>query len=233
VEMDDFEYAKDKLLMGLERKSMIISEEEKKTTAFHEAGHAMVSAILPQADPIHKVTIIPRGMALGVTQQLPVDDRYTYSKDFLKAQVAVMMGGRVAEEMFLNRISTGAGNDIANATDLARKMVCDWGMSELGPITFGSGEGEIFLGKDIVRHQNYSESTAVQIDAQVKAVITEGYGRAHEILSTYKDTLQKIAATLLEREVLDGEELYKLIEENAGIKIVHRKAQAPEVETPA
>ena len=232
VEMADFEYAKDKVLMGLERKSMIISDEEKRTTAFHEAGHALVSAVLPEADPIHKVTIIPRGMALGVTQQLPVDDRYTYSKDYLQAQVTVMMGGRAAEEMFLSRVSTGAGNDITHATEIARKMVCDWGMSELGPISFGAGEEEIFLGKDLIRHQNYSEATAVQIDAQVKAIINEGFRKAREILSTYKETLEKIAATLLEHEVLDGEALYALIEESAGISIVHKKAAPPPPEVP-
>jgi cell division protease FtsH len=218
--------------MGLERKSMIISDEEKRTTAFHEAGHALVSAVLPEADPIHKVTIIPRGMALGVTQQLPVDDRYTYSKDYLQAQVTVMMGGRAAEEMFLSRVSTGAGNDITHATEIARKMVCDWGMSELGPISFGAGEEEIFLGKDLIRHQNYSEATAVQIDAQVKAIINEGFRKAREILSTYKETLEKIAATLLEHEVLDGEALYALIEESAGISIVHKKAAPPPPEVP-
>jgi cell division protease FtsH len=224
VDMDDFEYAKDKVLMGLERKSMIISEEEKRTTAFHEAGHALVSAVLPEADPIHKVTIIPRGMALGITQQLPTDDRYTYTKDFLLAQIAVMMGGRVAEELFLNRLSTGAGNDLSRATELARKMVCEWGMSALGPLTFGSGDGEVFLGKELVRHQNYSEATAVRIDAEVKGFIDAGYGKAREILTTYGGTLEKIAAALLEREVLDGEELYALVESTAGIALPHRKS---------
>ena len=223
VDMDDFEYAKDKVLMGLERKSMIISEEEKKTTAYHEAGHALVSAVLPEADPIHKVTIIPRGMALGITQQLPTDDRYTYTKDFLLAQIAVMMGGRVAEEVFLNRLSTGAGNDLSSATELARKMVCDWGMSALGPLTFGSGDGEIFLGKELMRHQNYSEATAVRIDAEVKGIIDSGYGKAREILTTYGETLKQVATTLLEREVLDGDTLYTLIEKSAGIVLPHRK----------
>jgi cell division protease FtsH len=224
VDMDDFEYAKDKVLMGLERKSMIISEEEKRTTAFHEAGHALVSAVLPEADPIHKVTIIPRGMALGITQQLPTDDRYTYTKDFLLAQIAVMMGGRVAEELSLNRLSTGAGNDLARATELARRMVCEWGMSALGPLTFGAGDGEVFLGKELVRHQNYSEATAVRIDAEVKGFIDAGYGKAREILTTYGGTLEKIAAALLEREVLDGEELYALVESTAGIAVPHRKS---------
>ena len=229
VDMDDFEYAKDKVLMGLERKSMIISEEEKKTTAFHEAGHALVSAVLPEADPIHKVTIIPRGMALGITQQLPTDDRYTYTKDFLLAQIAVMMGGRVAEELYLQRLSTGAGNDLSRATELARKMVCDWGMSALGPLTFGSGDGEIFLGKELMRHQNYSEATAVRIDAEVKGIIDAGYGKAREILTTYGETLKQVAATLLEREVLDGEELYTIIEASAGITLPNRKSPpAPE-----
>ncbi|MEJ5166414.1 MAG: ATP-dependent zinc metalloprotease FtsH, partial [Thermoanaerobaculia bacterium] len=219
VDMEDFEYAKDKVLMGIERRSMIISDEEKRTTAYHEAGHALVSAMLKEADPIHKVTIIPRGMALGVTQQLPVDDRYTYSKDYLLAQISVMMGGRTAEELFLNKISTGAGNDLATATELARKMVCDWGMSDLGPVTFGSGSEEIFLGKDLVRHQNYSESTAIKIDEEISKIINFCYGRAKEILMKNSNILQKIATILLEREVLEGEEIYKIIEEETGEKL--------------
>ncbi len=219
VDMDDFEYAKDKVLMGIERRSMIISEEEKKTTAYHEAGHALVSAMIKEADPIHKVTIIPRGMALGVTQQLPVDDRYTYSKEYLLAQISVMMGGRSAEELFLNKISTGAGNDLATATELARKMVCDWGMSDLGPLTFGSGSEEIFLGKDLVRHQNYSEATAIKIDEEVSKIINFCYGRAKEILNKNSQILQKIATNLLEKEVLEGEEIYKIIEEETGEKL--------------
>lgn len=219
VEMEDFEYAKDKVLMGIERRSMIISDEEKKTTAYHEAGHALVSAMIKEADPIHKVTIIPRGMALGVTQQLPVDDRYTYSKDYLLAQISVMMGGRSAEELFLSKISTGAGNDLATATELARKMVCDWGMSDLGPVTFGSGSEEIFLGKDLVRHQNYSESTAIKIDEEISKIISFCYGRAKEILQKNANLLQKIASILLEKEVLEGEEIYKIIEEETGEKL--------------
>lgn len=219
VDMDDFEYAKDKVLMGVERRSMIISDEEKKTTAFHEAGHALVSAMIKEADPIHKVTIIPRGMALGVTQQLPLDDRYTYSKEYLMAQISVMMGGRSAEELFLNKISTGAGNDLATATELARKMVCDWGMSDLGPLTFGSGSEEIFLGKDLVRHQNYSESTAIKIDEEISKIINFCYGRSKEILQKNANLLQKIASILLEKEVLEGEEIYKIIEEETGEKL--------------
>lgn len=219
VDMDDFEYAKDKVLMGIERRSMIISDEEKRTTAYHEAGHALVSAMIKEADPIHKVTIIPRGMALGVTQQLPVDDRYTYSKDYLLAQISVMMGGRTAEELFLNKISTGAGNDLATATELARKMVCDWGMSDLGPVTFGSGSEEIFLGKDLVKHQNYSEATAIKIDEEISKIINYCYGRAKDILIKNSNILQKIANILLEKEVLEGEEIYKIIEEETGEKL--------------
>ncbi len=219
VDMQDFEYAKDKVLMGIERRSMIISEEEKRTTAYHEAGHALISAIIKEADPIHKVSIIPRGMALGVTQQLPKDDRYTFSKDFLLAQICVMMGGRTAEELFLNKISTGAGNDLANATELARKMVCDWGMSDLGPITFGSGSEEIFLGKDLVKHQNYSEATAIKIDEEVSKIINSSYIKAKNILQENSAVLEKIAKVLLEKEVLEGEEIYKIIEEETGEKI--------------
>ncbi len=213
VDMDDFEYAKDKVLMGLERKSMIISEEEKKTTAYHEAGHALVSALLPEADPIHKVTIIPRGMALGITQQLPTDDRYTYTKEFLLAQIAVMMGGRVAEELFLNRLSTGAGNDLARATELARKMVCDWGMSALGPLTFGSGDGEIFLGKELMRHQNYSEATAVRIDDEVKKLVVGAKDEVTALLTENLAALKGLAKALLERETLVLDDIERIVAE--------------------
>ena len=174
VTMADFEGAKDKVLMGVERKSLIISDAEKRNTAYHEAGHALVAALLPHADPLHKVTIIPRGMALGVTMQLPSDDKHTYTRDFLESQIAIMMGGRVAEELFLGHMTTGAGNDIEQATEMARRMVCDYGMSSLGPLTFGKREEQIFLGREIAQHRDYSEDTAIQIDHEVKRFISEG-----------------------------------------------------------
>jgi cell division protease FtsH len=208
----DFEVAKDKVLMGVERKSLIISDEEKRNTAYHEAGHALVAAEIPGADPLHKVTIIPRGMALGLTMQLPLDDKHSYSKDYLEAQLSILMGGRIAEELFMNHVTTGAGNDIERATDLARKMVCEWGMSELGPVTFGKKEEQIFLGREIAQHRDYSEETAIRIDAQVKKLSQEGYDRAKKIIQERSDALVRIAGALLEREVLDGEEIHLLIE---------------------
>jgi cell division protease FtsH len=212
VNMRDFEGAKDKVLMGTERKSMVISEEEKRTTAFHEAGHALVAYLHPHSDPLHKVTIIPRGMALGVTMQLPVDDRHTYSREYLDGRIAVAMGGRIAEEIFLNTRTTGAGNDLDVATELARKMVCEWGMSEdMGPLTFGKKEEQIFLGKDLAQHKDYSESTAVLIDNEVKRIVTACYERAKQIIMENKEPLQKIAEALLEREVLDNEEVARLV----------------------
>ncbi|MBI3693818.1 MAG: ATP-dependent metallopeptidase FtsH/Yme1/Tma family protein [Acidobacteria bacterium] len=211
--MSDFELSKDKVLMGVERRSMIISEEEKKTTAFHEAGHALVAAMMPAADPLHKVTIIPRGMALGLTMQLPMDDKHTYSRQFLESQLAILMGGRVAEEIFLDQMTTGAGNDIEQATELARRMVCEWGMSEeMGPLTFGKKEEQIFLGREIAQHRDYSEDTAVKIDAQVRRMVTEGYRKAKEVVQQRSEALVRIAEALLEREVLDGPEINLLIE---------------------
>ncbi len=212
VLMFDFEVAKDKVLMGVERKSLILSDEEKKVTAYHEAGHALVAAKLPGSDPVHKVTIIPRGMALGVTMQLPVDDRHNYTREYLKTDLAILMGGRLAEEIFLNQMSTGAGNDIERATEMARKMVCEWGMSDLGPLTFGKKEEQIFLGREISQHRDYSEDTAIKIDAEVRKLVNEGYETAKNILETNRDTLQKIAAALLEREVLDSSEVIMLVE---------------------
>ena len=212
VLMYDFELAKDKVLMGVERKSLILSDEEKKVTAYHEAGHALVAAKLPNSDPVHKVTIIPRGMALGVTMQLPIDDRHNYTKEYLETTIAIMMGGRLAEEMFLNQMSTGAGNDIERATEMARKMVCEWGMSELGPLTFGKKEEQIFLGREIAQHRDYSEATAIQIDEQVRTLVSKGYTTAKEILSANKEVLARIAAALLEREVLDANEIKMLID---------------------
>jgi cell division protease FtsH len=212
VLMYDFEVAKDKVLMGVERKSMILSDEEKKVTAFHEAGHALVAAKLPNSDPVHKVTIIPRGMALGVTQQLPVDDRHNYTKEYLETDIAILMGGRIAEEIFLSQMSTGAGNDIERATELARKMVCEWGMSDLGPLTFGKKEEQIFLGREITQHRDYSEDTAIKIDAEVRKLVSRGYDTAKQILEDNREALRRIAAALLEREVLDAPEIRLLIE---------------------
>ncbi|OQX53610.1 MAG: cell division protein FtsH [Candidatus Aminicenantes bacterium 4484_214] len=211
VKMKDFEDAKDKVLMGVERKSMIISDEEKKCTAYHEAGHALVAALLPEADPIHKVTIIPRGLALGVTQQLPLDDRYTYSQDYLEAQLSVLLAGRIAESIFLHKTTTGAANDFEKATEIARKMVCQYGMSDLGPLTFGERDDLIFLGRDLTTHKNFSERTAQLIDEEVKKIILRNYNRAKDLLEKNKDKLQNIAQALLEKEVLSSEEIEKLL----------------------
>jgi len=211
VSMDDFETAKDKVLMGAVRKSLIISDHEKRVTAYHEAGHALVAAMTPGADPLHKVTIIPRGMALGVTQQLPVDDRHTYPRSYLEGQLAIMMGGRFAEELCLNTLTTGAGNDIEQATELARKMVCQFGMSPLGPLTFGSQEEMIFLGREISQHRDYSEATARAIDKQVHAFVMMGYERASRILTEHKDALVRIAEALLKSESLDAASIRMLI----------------------
>ena len=211
VAMIDFEMSKDKVLMGVERRSMILSDEEKRNTAYHEAGHALVAAMTPGADPLHKVTIIPRGMALGVTMQLPIDDKHTYTKEFLEAQLAVLMGGRAAEEIFLHHITTGAGNDIERATEIARQMVCEWGMSVLGPLTFGKKEEAIFLGREIAQHRDYSEDTAIKIDGEVRSIVTSGYSKARNILETQKELLERIAQALLDREVLDAVELKLLM----------------------
>jgi len=227
IEMIDFEYAKDKVMMGPERKSMIMTEEEKKNTAYHEGGHALVAAMLPDADPIHKVTIIPRGRALGVTMQLPIEDKYSHTKEYLEATITVMMGGRIAEERFLGHMTTGAGNDIEKATDLARKMVCEWGMSEMGPLTFGKPEGEIFLGRDFGRTQDYSESTANQIDAQVKKIVTEAYQRAETLIRENEKVMHRLARTLLEKEVLDGEEVLQIIAEENGTDISKLRKTGP------
>jgi cell division protease FtsH len=212
VMMDDFEMSKDKVLMGVERKSMILSEEEKKNTAFHEAGHALVAAMTPGADPLHKVTIIPRGMALGVTMQLPIDDKHTYTKEFLESQLSVLMGGRAAEEIFLDHVTTGAGNDLERATEIARQMVCEWGMSSLGPLTFGKKEEAIFLGREIAQHRDYSEDTAIKIDVEVRGIVTNAYNRARTILETNRAALERVAHALLDREVLDASEIKMLLE---------------------
>jgi len=212
VMMIDFELAKDKILMGAERKSLILSDAEKRNTAYHEAGHALVAAVIPEADPLHKVTIIPRGMALGVTMQLPIDDKHSYSKDYLLAQLAILMAGRIAEENYMHHMTTGAGNDIERATDLARKMVCEWGMSELGPLSFGKKEEQIFLGREIAQHRDYSEETAIRIDAQVKKLVQGAYDTAAAIIKERSDALVKIAESLLVREILDGNEVMQIIQ---------------------
>ena len=211
VRMADFEYAKDKVLMGSERRSMMITEEEKRVTAVHEAGHALLAAILPNADPVHKVTIIPRGMALGVTMQLPVDDKHNYSRDYLQDQLAILLGGRIAEEITNGKLTTGAGNDLERVTELARRMVCEWGMSDgMGPLTFGKREEQIFLGREISKTQDYSEDTAVRIDQEVKKFVMDNYERARAVLETHKPALLRIADELLAREVLDADQVTRL-----------------------
>jgi len=213
VMMEDLEMAKDKVLMGVERKSMVISEEEKRTTAYHEAGHALMAKKLPNADPVYKVSIIPRGRAMGITQQLPIDDRHTYNKEFLLATISVLMGGRVAEELVLNCLTTGAGNDIERATDMARHMVTEWGMSTLGPLSFGKVEQEMFLGREISKRVDYSELTAQKIDDEVKSIIMSCYTTTREIIQSNLDTLHKIAQRLLEKEVIDGSEIEQIVQE--------------------
>ena len=228
VMMGDFESSKDKVLMGAERKSLILSEEEKKNTAFHEAGHALVAAMVPYADPLHKVTIIPHGMALGVTAYLPEGDRHTYTKDYLESRLAIMMGGRVAEELFLNHITTGAGNDIEQATELARHMVCEFGMSDLGPLAFGKNQQEIFLGRDLATQRDFSEDTAIKIDLEVKKFVMNAYQRAKDVLSSNRETLIRIAEALLVREVLDAADVKLIIEGKPLPERVKPRISAPE-----
>jgi cell division protease FtsH len=212
VEMTDFEEAKDKVMMGMERKSLIISDQEKKTTAYHEIGHVLVARKIPEADPVHKVTIIPRGRALGLTTQLPIDEKHTYAKAYIEANIAVFFGGRAAEMLIFNEFNTGASNDIQRATDLARKMVCEWGMSEtLGPVNYGKKEEEIFLGREIQKHRDYSEQTAILIDEEVKKIIHKGMQRAETILKENINILHKLSEALLEREILDSFEIEKII----------------------
>ncbi|MBU1627437.1 ATP-dependent zinc metalloprotease FtsH [bacterium] len=212
VDMDDFESAKDKVLMGVERKSLLLTEEEKKNTAIHEAGHALIARLLPYADPIHKVTIIPRGMALGATFQLPIDDKHNYSKKYLMDQIAVCLGGRVAEELLIGDLTNGAGNDLEKATDIARKMVCEWGMSEeLGPMTFGKNEEEIFLGRDFAVQKNFSEDTAIKIDKAITEIITSNYKRVRNHLTEQIETLKRLSENLLEKEVLDANDIEAIV----------------------
>ena len=219
IEMEDFEHAKDKVLMGVERKSMIIPYEERKNAAYHEAGHALVANMIPGSDPIHKVTIIPRGMALGITQQLPIDERHTYPKEYLLDNITILLGGRVAEEIVLNHETTGAGNDIERATEIARKMVCEWGMSEkLGPLNYGKKEEHIFLGREITRHRDFSENTAQEIDGELRKIVTGCFERARGIVIKNIDALHAIANKLLEKEVLDGQEIENIIRESTNGK---------------
>ncbi|MBI5411084.1 MAG: ATP-dependent metallopeptidase FtsH/Yme1/Tma family protein [Nitrospirae bacterium] len=216
VESVDFEMAKDKVLMGVERKSLILSDDEKRITAYHEAGHALMAKLLPGTDPVHKVTIIPRGRALGMTMQLPTDDRHNYSKEFLYNTLAILLGGRVAEELVLRHITTGAGNDLERATDLARKMVCEWGMSEkLGPLTFGKKDEEIFLGREIATRRDFSEQVALEIDHEVKRLVTENYERTKRMLTEHMGTLKALAEALLEKEVLDSPEIDLIVQQGS------------------
>ena len=219
VDQIDFENAKDKVLMGVERKSMVLSEEEKRTTAFHEAGHALMAILLPGTDPVHKVTIIPRGRALGLTMQLPIDDKHSYSKEFLYNTLSILFGGRVAEELIFKSVTTGAGNDIERATELARKMVCEWGMSEkLGPLTFGKKDEEVFLGRDFGSKRDFSDQVALEIDKEVKRLVVESYERTTRMLTEHIHTLRAIAEALLEKEVLDGVEIGQIVQQTSSLE---------------
>jgi cell division protease FtsH len=226
VTMEDFEFAKDKVLMGVERKTLVLTDEEKTVTAYHEGGHAIVAAFCPGSDPLHKVTIIPRGRALGLTMQLPTEDKYTYKKSYIEDQLAILMGGRVAEELTMNEITTGAGNDIERATDLARRMVCEWGMSGLGPLAYGAKEEPVFLGREFAQHADYSEATAQQIDQEVNKIVSGGYERARQILGDNRAVLDRIAAALLEKESLDGATVYGIIEQVTGKSLQRHKDPA-------
>ncbi|SPD73964.1 protease, ATP-dependent zinc-metallo [uncultured Desulfobacterium sp.] len=212
VEMAEFEDAKDKVMMGTERRTMIISDDEKRLTAYHESGHALAAKLLPKTDPVHKVTIIPRGRALGLTQQLPMDEKHTHPKDYLLNTIAILMGGRAAEEIVLHTQTTGAGNDIERASDIARRMVCDYGMSdELGPLSFGKTDEQIFLGREIAQHRDYSEQTAEKIDMEVRNIVTSAYSRICQLINDNIDTLHNLAKALLERETLTGSDIDEII----------------------
>ncbi len=233
VSMKDLESSKDKVLMGVERKSMIINDDEKKITAFHEAGHALVALLIPEADPLHKVTIIPRGMALGLTQQLPLDDRYTYSQEYLEAQLSVLMAGRAAENIFLNKSTTGAANDFEKSTEIARKMVCEYGMSSLGPFTFGEKDDMVFLGKELSTDRNYSEQTSQLIDAEVKKIVERNLKRTISLLENHKNVLNNIAEALLEKEVLTSEEIEAFLNGKGPKKAKKTSSQKKKKESPA
>ena len=230
VAMEDFEFAKDKVLMGVERKTLMLTDEEKRITAYHEAGHALVAAFVTGSDPLHKVTVIPRGRALGVTMQLPLEDKYTYRRTYVEGQIAILMGGRIAEELTQDDITTGAGNDIERATEMARRMVCEWGMSELGPLSFGSKDEPLFLGRDFNQRADYSEDTAIRIDREVDRIVQTAYERARKILSDNRAVLERLAQELLEHESLDGGEVYATIREMTG-KDLYPKL--PEPKAPA
>ena len=218
VDMQDFDDAKDKVLMGVERRSMVISDEEKKNTAYHEAGHTLVAKLIPGTDPVHKVSIIPRGRALGVTMQLPIEDKHSYSRESLLDRIAVLMGGRAAEEIIFNSMTTGAGNDIERATEIARKMVCEWGMSEkMGPVSFGKKDEQIFLGREMSTHKNYSEATAVDIDAEIKRIVEENYTRVRRLLTDNVEVLHRLSHELIEKENLSGEEVDRIINVEASV----------------
>jgi cell division protease FtsH len=227
VAMEDFEFAKDKVIMGVERKTMVLTDDEKQVTAFHEAGHALVAAFTPGTDPLHKVTIIPRGRALGLTMQLPTEDKYTYKRSYVESQIAILMGGRVAEELSQNEITTGAGNDIERSTELARRMVCEWGMSELGPLSFGEKDEPVFLGREFAQRAAYSESTAQQIDEEVRRIVDRSYQKARQILTEHQAVLDRLAHELLEKESLDGQAVYRLIEEMTGKAMGPRHPERP------
>ena len=213
VSMEDFEAAKDKVMMGVERKSMILSDEEKELTAYHESGHALVARLLPKADPVHKVSIIPRGRALGVTAQLPVDEKHNYSQSYIDTRLRVLLGGRAAEQLVFNELTTGAGNDIEVATEMARKMVCEWGMSNImGPLTFGKKDEEVFLGRDITNNRGYSDSTALKIDEEVTRIIREAENAAIKLLGDNEELLHRVAKELLKHETIDGNDLDKIID---------------------
>jgi cell division protease FtsH len=231
--MADFEEAKDKVLMGKERKSMVMNEREKRNTAYHEAGHALVAYLLPESDPLHKVTIIPRGRALGVTMQLPEEDKYNYTKEYMLSSITILLAGRIAEELVLGTVTTGAANDLERVTNLARKMVCEWGMSEeLGPLTFGKKEEQIFLGREIAQHQDYSESTAIKIDEEVKRIVLAAYRRAQSILEQNRDSLVRLAEALLEYETLDAEEIDRLMKGETIRQIPEEAVSSEVVEVP-
>jgi cell division protease FtsH len=227
VEAEDFEYAKDKIMMGLERKSLMLTDEEKVVTAYHEAGHAVVAAFLPGTDPLHKVTIIPRGRALGLTVQLPTEDRYTYKQKFIEHRIAVLMGGRVAEELTQQDVTTGAGSDIVRATKMARQMVCEWGMSELGPLALGGPEEPVFLGRQFAQRSEYGEVTATKIDEEVSRIVSLGHETAKRILNEYREVLERLAHDLLERESVEGREVYEMIEEVTGRDMMPESMKKP------
>jgi cell division protease FtsH len=228
VEMIDFDDAKDKVLMGVERRSMVISEEEKKGTAFHEAGHTLIAKLLPGSDPIHKVSIIPRGRALGVTMQLPIEDKHSYTKESLLDRIAVLMGGRAAEEIVFSTMTTGAGNDIERATEMARKMVCEWGMSDrLGPVSFGKKDEQIFLGREMATHKNYSEATAVEIDTEIRRIVDDNYARVKQLITDNIGSLHRIANALIEKENLSGAEVEAIMKNDAPAPLETAEAPAP------